>query len=134
LGELWLLNHFVRHEQSDQDRWHWPPADLELNDEVAKAIVACEDGESEYTLLLTRHQLLVVDYCIRADYKWPSPAAFGKAILLKTFRAREGFTVVSCGDQSYEEAKRHAEYNQDACTDAYTDGESDADTGAGPLP
>lgn len=88
LPELWLLHAFVRHEMPQQEQWQMPPADEELNEQIALAIEACENvGLDSYTLLLTRQQLLVIDYVIRYDYKTPEGAR-GKDILLKTFRAR----------------------------------------------
>ena len=88
LPELWLLHAFVRHEMPQQDLWRMPPADEELNEQIALAIEACENlGLANYPLHLTRHHLLTIDYLIRYDFKTPEGAR-GKDILLKTFRAR----------------------------------------------
>jgi len=111
--ELWLLHAFVRHEMAQQEQWKLPPADEDLNEQIALAIESCERCNfSEYTLLLTRHQLLVVDYLVRYDYKTPEGAR-GKDILLKTFAARRELTLGlpncdgSANDASYSEAITH---------------------------
>ena len=93
LPELWLLHAFVRHEMPQQEQWKLPPADEDLNEQIAMAIESCESlGLSDYTLLLTRHQLLVIDYLVRYDFKTPEGAR-GKDILLKTFRARRELSL-----------------------------------------
>jgi len=93
LPELWLLHAFVRHEMPQQEQWKLPPADEDLNEQIALAIESCERCDlSEYTLLLTRHQLLVVDFLVRYDFKTPEGAR-GKDILLKTFAARRELTL-----------------------------------------
>lgn len=93
LPELWLLHAFIRHEMPQQEQWKMPPADEDLNEQIALAIEACESlGLDSYTLLLTRQQLLVIDYLVRSDFKTPEGAR-GKDILLKTFRARREMTM-----------------------------------------
>ncbi len=121
--ELWLLHDFVRHEIPDMERWKYPPADPELNEEIALAIEACaSNGMSEYTLDLTKHQLLVIDYLIRHDYK-TAQMAKGRDVLLKVFKARRemaGLTVASAGDandKTYQEVKNNAAANRN--TDDY---------------
>jgi hypothetical protein len=93
LPELWLMHAFVRHEMGQQEQWKLPPADEDLNEQIALAIESCERFSlAEYTLLLTRHQLLVIDYLVRYDYKTPEGAR-GKDILLKTFSARRELSL-----------------------------------------
>jgi len=93
LPELWLLNSFVRHEIPQQETWKLPPADEMLNEQIMLAIDACETTPlPDYTLLLTRHQILVIDSLIRADFKTPEGAR-GKEILLKIFRARRDMVI-----------------------------------------
>lgn len=87
--ELWLLQKMVRHELPQQDTWKFPPASIELNDQIAEAIVACVDMEMrEATLTLTRGDLLVIDYLVPNDAKSALGLMMGREILLKTFRAR----------------------------------------------
>jgi hypothetical protein len=89
LGELWLLHAVVRHEMQGQDAWRFPPASLPLNEEIACAIDACEGaGMADYTLALTRGDLLVLDYTVPGDAKDANGAAVGRSILRKVFRAR----------------------------------------------
>jgi hypothetical protein len=86
--ELWLLHDFVRHELPDARQWRFPPASEELNEEIALALDACETHElSEYTLLLSKGDMLVMDFFIRRDHRTPEGAS-GKQMLLKIFRAR----------------------------------------------
>ena len=112
VAELWLLHDFCRHEVAD-DKWLFPPANFDLNEEIALALDACEtDNLTEYTLLLNQKQLLVIDYWVRRDHKTPEGAS-GKRLLLKVFRARRelamGMATAEDGDRSYaEEVKRHA--------------------------
>lgn len=113
LAELWLLNDLVRHEMAEADRWRYPPTSKELCDEIALAIVACEDMDlEEFVLLLSDGDLMVIDYNVRRDHKNPE-GAIGKHILLKTFRARAqlaiGFQEDKQDDKSYvEEVSAHA--------------------------
>ncbi|MEO8456679.1 MAG: hypothetical protein ABI559_02595 [Chloroflexota bacterium] len=89
IGELWLLHDFVRHESPDAKAWRYPPACEDLNDEIAFAIDCCETHSlTEYTLMLSRGDLLTIDYFIRRDHKTPEGAS-GKRVLLKAFRARK---------------------------------------------
>jgi hypothetical protein len=89
LGELWLLHDFIRHELPDANNWRYPPASRDLNEEIAFALEACESCEmDEYTLCLSKADLLAIDYFVRRDQKTPEGAS-GKGILLKTFRARK---------------------------------------------
>ncbi len=89
LEELWLLRAFVRHEVAQQESWKFPPASLELNDQVAEAILLCEEHElGEAVLLLTRGDCLVIDAVIPQDAKSVNGTRLGQTILLKTFAAR----------------------------------------------
>lgn len=114
LAELWLLHDFVRHECPEMERWRFPPADLELNEEIALAIEACvSDGLEEYTLDLTRHQLLVIDYLIRHDYK-TGQLAKERDILHKVFQARREMAGLKTGngrDLAYKEVSKHGAAN-----------------------
>jgi hypothetical protein len=92
LSELWLLHAFIRHEMPQQEQWKLPPTDLDLNEQIAFAIMACEEGGlHSYTLAMTVHQLLCVDYWIRDEHKTVTGAR-GKDILIKTFRARRSLS------------------------------------------
>jgi hypothetical protein len=87
LAELWLLNAMVRHDISQYNEWKYPPASLQLAVSVAEAIHTCEEYKvPEYTLLLSKGDLLVIDYNIQADMKTPEGAQ-GRLILLKVFKA-----------------------------------------------
>jgi hypothetical protein len=89
LDELWAMHAFIRHEMPQQETWKFPPASVTLNDDVCEAIVFCEDNkERDASLVLTRGDLLCIDYNVRADVKTPGGAPLGKSILMKTFRAR----------------------------------------------
>jgi hypothetical protein len=89
LEELWILQSVVRHEVPQRDQWQYPPAGLELNDQIAQAILFCvENGQSDSAVILSRGDCLVIDYCVRADMKSPSGLPIGKNILLKSFAAR----------------------------------------------
>lgn len=89
LDELWLLQSQLRHEIPQQDTWHFPPASVTLNDQIADALVACTDnGLSEYTLELSRGDLLAIDFVVPAAAAAPSGIKIGRLLLLKTYRAR----------------------------------------------
>lgn len=86
--ELWLLHDFVRHELPESRGWRFPPASEELNEEIVLALDSCEThGLEEYTLLMSKGDMLVVDFFVRRDHRSPEGAS-GKQILLKIFRAR----------------------------------------------
>jgi hypothetical protein len=87
--ELWLLRSFVRHEIPQQETWKFPPASIELNDQIAEAILLCEEHDiDEAVLLLTRGDCLVIDAVVPQDAKSVSGARIGQSILLKSFVAR----------------------------------------------
>lgn len=112
VGELWLLHDFVRHEMPDAQGWRYPPASEELNEELAFALEACEEhGLTEYTLLLSKPEMLAIDYFVRRDHKTPEGAS-GKKVLLKVFRARRQLVselpLHEGDDRTYREVTKHA--------------------------
>ena len=125
VGELWLLHDFVRHEMPDANAWRYPPASRDLNDEIVFALEACEACDlSEYTLALSRADLLAIDYFVRRDYKTPEGAS-GKTVLLKTFRARKELAsemTMALGeapDRTYKEVSANAKPNDDSSPDTH---------------
>ena len=115
--ELWLLHDFVRHELPDSRQWRFPPASEELNEEIALALDACETHElSEYTLLLSKGDMLVMDFFIRRDHRTPEGAS-GKQMLLKIFRARSEMSTAlpdhDGNDLTYREVKKDAAADYD---------------------
>jgi hypothetical protein len=116
--ELWLLHDFVRHELPDSRQWRFPPASEELNEEIALALDACETHElSEYTLLLSRGDMLVMDFFVRRDHRTPEGAS-GKQLLLKIFRARSELSSAlpehDGNDFTYREVKNDAAADYDS--------------------
>lgn len=98
LDELWILQGTVRHEQPQPWQGNWPAVSVELNDAIAAAIVFCLDNEQEFaTLALSRGDCLLIDYCVSKDIKDANGKMTGKAILLKTFRARQ---AIAYGDMA----------------------------------
>lgn len=89
LDELWIMREVVRHEHENQERWLFPPAGLELNDQIADAILFCiEDNEPEAPLLLSRGDCLIIDCCVNLTMKDKDGLPLGKNILIKSFAAR----------------------------------------------
>lgn len=89
--ELWLLRQFVRHEVQNQDTYHFPPASLDLNDQIAAALLLCEtESLPEAALTLSFGDCLVVDASLTSvqDAKDVNGKYLGRAVLLKTFAAR----------------------------------------------
>lgn len=87
--ELWVLQAVLRHEVQQRDTWTYPPANLELNDSVADALLVCQEYDlKEITLLLDRAALLAIDYCVPQTAKSADGKLLGKNILIKSFRAR----------------------------------------------
>jgi hypothetical protein len=116
--ELWLLHDFIRHELPDSRQWRFPPASEELNEEIALALDACETHDlSEYTLLLSKGDMLVMDFFIRRDHRTPEGAS-GKQMLLKVFHARRELSSALPGhdgnDFTYREVKRDAAADYDS--------------------
>jgi hypothetical protein len=117
LPELWLLHDFVRHEIPDAKSWRYPPASEELNEEIIMALESCEThGIAEYALLLSRGDLMVIDYFVRRDHKTPEGAS-GKQLLLKVFRARKALASDipdhEGDDLSYMEVSHHGATDND---------------------
>jgi hypothetical protein len=118
VSELWLLHDFIRHEAPEAKNWRYPPASEELNDEIAFALETCEEHAlEEYTLVLSRGDLLCIDYSVRRDHKTPEGAS-GKKILLKLFRARKELAMEipahDGDDRTYREVKEHAPADYDS--------------------
>jgi len=116
--ELWLLHDFVRHELPESRQWHFPPASEELNEEIVLGLDACETHDlPEYTLLLSKGDMLVIDFFIRRDHRTPEGAS-GKNLLLKIFRARSelssGLVERSGNDFAYREVKKDAAADYDS--------------------
>jgi hypothetical protein len=79
----------IRHELPQSDQWKFPPAGVELNDQVAQALVFCdENGATEAALILSRGDCLAIDYCVPQGAKSAAGVPIGKHILMKSFRAR----------------------------------------------
>jgi hypothetical protein len=120
--ELWLLHDFVRHELPESRQWRYPPASEELNEEIVVALDACETHElPEYTLLLSKGDMLVIDFFIRRDHRTPEGAS-GKNLLLKIFRARSelslGLVEHEGNDFAYREVRKDAAADYDSGTNA----------------
>ena len=116
--ELWLLHDFVRHELPESRHWRFPPASEELNEEIVLALDACEaHALSEYTLLLSKGDMLVIDFIVRRDHRTPEGAS-GKNLLLKIFRARSelssGLVEHEGNDFAYREVSRDAAADYDS--------------------
>ena len=141
-AEFWLLNAWIRHDQESGDdgpyssRARYPIVSTELNEEIALALVACEDDDlDEYRLELGYGDLLLIDHHVRADFKNPEGAK-GKDILMKTFRARMELALGEFGrqpateqrDQDYKTAIRERPIMEEGETeDASTGNESNKD-------
>ena len=81
------------------------------------ALESCETHDlSEYTLMLSRGDLLVIDYFVRRDHKTPEGAS-GKQLLLKIFRARKALATdlpAHDGDDlTYTEVTHHGATDND---------------------
>ncbi len=89
LEELWLMQSVIRHEMPQIDQWKFAPANLDLNDQIAQALVFCdENGVNEAALVLSRGDCLAIDYCVPQGAKSAAGVPIGKHILMKSFRAR----------------------------------------------
>ena len=112
-AELWLLYNFIkpatRHIGFESEGAQAMPGSTRFNDQLADALVACEDSKlEEYTLELTRDDLLLISYLLDPSFKTPEGAS-GKQILLKTFRARQedaGLVLSMETDRTYDEARK----------------------------
>lgn len=119
LAELWMLNDFVRHDEEKDLRegaGRYPVVSTALNEDIALALNACHEfGLTEYAVILSYADVLLIDYQIRRDQK-TMEGAKGKDILLKVYKARASMAgafiedrPVSAEDKTYkEEVKRHA--------------------------
>jgi hypothetical protein len=121
LGELWLLHDFIRHEMPDANAWRYPPASRDLNEQIVFALEACESCKfDEYSLLLSKADILAIDFFVRRDHKTPEGAS-GKSILLKTFRARKEMAmemnIADIEDKTYKEVNVNAGGNRDTSQD-----------------
>jgi hypothetical protein len=118
VSELWLLHDFIRHEIPDANAWRYPPASRDLNEQIVFALEACESCNlEEYSLLLSKADVLAIDYFVRRDHKTPEGAS-GKTILLKTFRARKEMAmemnIADVEDRPYKEVNVNGSRNYDS--------------------
>ncbi len=89
IEELWLLQAAIRHEMAQQEQWKAPPVSAALNDQVAEALVRCEEtGLAEAAILLTRLDCLAIDFNVSQSAKSAAGVPIGKAVLMKSYRAR----------------------------------------------
>lgn len=87
--ELWLLQSVIRHEMQGQEMWKFPPASLDLNDQVARALIFCDESAVTSAFLeLTRGDTLAIDYFVPNTAKDANGKLIGKTVLLKSFQAR----------------------------------------------
>ncbi|MBA4181858.1 MAG: hypothetical protein C0506_14805 [Anaerolinea sp.] len=104
--ELWLLQSAVRHEVSQGEQWKFPPASLELNHQIAEALLLCDEYHlTEAAIVLDLADCLVIDYCVPQTAKSPSGAPIGKNVLLKSFRARRAIDGGLNGPEAVEPAQ-----------------------------
>src|SRR4051812_43095259 len=90
------MRQYIRHEIQAVDTWHSPPASLELNHQIAHALLVLkqalddkDESRTTYVLDLTMHDCLVIDACVPQDAKDVNGIPIGLFILLKSFQARE---------------------------------------------
>ncbi len=89
VAELWLLQRCIRHEVLGQETWKFPPASVELNDQIAAALLFCsEQNVGEAALQLSWGDLLAIDFAVPADAKDVNGRPIGRELLLKSFAAR----------------------------------------------
>ena len=110
LDELWLLQSVIRHEMPQMDTWHFPPASLSLNDQIAEALVLCDEHDlGEAAILLTRGDCLAIDHNVPQGAKSAAGVAIGKSVLMKSFHARreleEGNSPVASPDSEIGQAE-----------------------------
>ena len=85
---LWYLRSRVRHESADQGQWKAPPTDLDLNRQIADAILRCEEADLPAAWLeVTKQDLLLIDYITDQDTKGTDGRPIGRPLLLATFAA-----------------------------------------------
>ena len=89
VDELWLLQAAIRHEMAQQEQWRAPPVSASLNDQVAEALVRCDEtGLGEAAILVTRGDCLAIDFNVSQAAKSAAGVPIGKAVLMKSYRAR----------------------------------------------
>jgi len=102
VDELWLLQSVIRHELAAAWAGSWPPANINLNDQIAEALVMCERfGVDSAILQLSRGDLYAIDYCVPAAAKDANGRPIGRIILLKSFEARQP----EWGGEAYDEGE-----------------------------
>ena len=111
INELWLLHACVKHEQSPRWDGHWPITSLDLNDQIAEAIILCEDQKApDAALMLTRGDLLLLDHNVPQEAQDAAGTRIGKSILLKTFRGRNTLNGVPEGKAKGQELTKDEIY------------------------
>lgn len=94
LDELWVLQRYVRHECADREKWKFPPASLELNEQVTDAIRFCaETGADEAAILLSKGDCLLLDMVVPQDAKTTRGVLVGPSILLRTYGIRHALSI-----------------------------------------
>jgi len=70
--ELWLLHDFIRHELPRLSAMAISSGLRRAEEEIVMALDACETHElGEYTLLLSKGDMLVIDFFVRRDHRTP---------------------------------------------------------------
>lgn len=87
--ELWYLQQKVRHEMQGMRDWEYPPASLELNSQIASALLFIHENDSDTAILqLSLKDCLIIDFLVTAGDKGREGNKVGDSILLKSFAAR----------------------------------------------
>ena len=90
VAQLWLLQSRIRHEMQGQETWKYPPASVELNDQIAEALLACHRHNlSEAALVLSWGDCLLIDFVTPGDAKDANGKPIGREILLASYEARD---------------------------------------------
>lgn len=114
--ELEYLHTVIRHEVPDAERqWKFPPALLDLNEQIAFALETCwSDNFESVVMSLSKGDLLAIDYSANLNARTPGGVAVGRNVLHKVFTARKqlslgmviGADKAKIYDFSYEEVKK----------------------------
>lgn len=89
LSELQLLQSTLRHEVQNASQWRYPPCSLEVNDQVAAALLFCfEFAQNEAPLALSYADCLAIDAVVPQTAKDINGTPVGYHVLLKSYAAR----------------------------------------------
>ncbi len=131
-AEILLLNDLIKHEVPQMELWSWPPADIELSDQLLLAVEATAVSKAQDCILtLGRRDVVIINYHVSSTMREADGTAIGLHIICKVARTLRELTdqvvYTEVTDRTYKEVADATDKPDDNADDS-----ADHDAAAGP--